>query len=281
MRFVIYSDRSVSELRRYAVSIVKPKLESLNGVGLVEVLGGSDRHVLIEISQNKLESYGLTLSEIAAAISSQNFEMSAGNIIDNGIEYLAQVSGKFASISDLENVVVSYRNPNTYSSSNTSLVQVTLKDIAKIKNTFKELENYIYYNEKPSIVLEVKKHSDANSITVSNTVNEEIDKIKLSLPRDISLDLVLDTSEFIKESISSVKDSAYYGAFLAVCIIFSFKAFRATIIIGISIPLAVIITFCLMYFANVSLNLLSLSGLALGIGMLVDCSIAVIDNIYK
>ncbi|WP_182117052.1 efflux RND transporter permease subunit [Borrelia sp. A-FGy1] len=280
--FVIYSDRSVSELRKYAVSIIKPKLESLNGVGFVDVLGGSDRNVLIEISQNKLESYGLTLSEIATTISTQNFEMSAGNIIDNGLEYLAQVSGKFASMKDLENVVVSYRRPDTYSSGNASIVQIKLKDIAKIKNTFKELENYIYYNGKPSVVLEVKKHSDANSIKVSNTVNTEIDKIKLSLPKDISLELDTDTSEFIKESISSVKDSAYYGAVLAVCIIFFFlRSFRATIIIGISIPLALIITFCLMYFVDVSLNLLSLSGLALGIGMLVDCSIAVIDNIYK
>ncbi|UER67344.1 efflux RND transporter permease subunit [Borrelia sp. BU AG58] len=282
MTFVIYSDRSVSELRRYAVSIVKPRLEGLNGVGLVEVLGGSDRSILIEISQNKLESYGITLSEIAASISSQNFELSAGNVIDNGLEYLTQVPAKFASIRDLENVVVSYRNPDNYSLGSPPPIQIKLKDIAKVKSTFKELDYYGYYNGKPSIVLELQKHGDASPITVSNAVNEEIDKIRLALPRDISLDLVSDTSEFIKESISSVADSAYYGAILAVCIIFFFlRSFRATIIIGISIPLAVVITFCLMYFVNVSLNLLSLSGLALGVGMLVDCSISVIDNIYK
>ena len=282
LTFVIYSDRPVSELRKYAVSIVKSRLESLNGVGLVEVLGGSDRNILIEISQNKLEAYGLTLSEIAASISSQNFELSVGNIIDNGLEYLTQVTAKFASINDLENVVVSYRNPSNHSTDNISPVQVKLKDIATIKSAFKELADYSYYNGKPSIVLSVQKHSDASPIAVSNVVNAEIDKIKPSLPRDISLDLVSDTSEFIKESISSVTDSAYYGAMLAICIIFFFlRSFRATIIIGISIPLAVIITFCLMYFANVSLNLLSLSGLALGVGMLVDCSISVIDNIYK
>ncbi|AWG42534.1 AcrB/AcrD/AcrF family protein [Candidatus Borreliella tachyglossi] len=282
LTFVIYSDRSVSELRRHADSIIKPKLERLNGVGLVSVSGGSDKYVLVEISQNRLESYGLTLSEIMPVISSQNFELSIGNVLENGIEYLAQVSGKFTSIKDVENVVVAYRKPGDYSLNDNVLVQVRLKDIANIKSTFKDLERYEYYNGKSSVLIGVQKQSDANSIAVSDTLNVEIEDIKRALPRDIYLELGFDTAEYIKKSISSVTNSAYYGAVLALLIILIFlRSFRATIIVGISIPLAVVLTFCLMYFADVSLNMMSLSGLALGVGMLVDCSIAVIDNIYK
>nr|WP_240326155.1 efflux RND transporter permease subunit [Borrelia miyamotoi] len=129
----------------------------------------------------------------------------------------------------------------------------------------------------------MKKQSGANPVIVSDAVNAEIEGgLKLEFPKDISLELVNDTSEFIKKAIFSVSDAAYSGAMLALCIIFFFlRSLRATIIIGIAIPLAIILTFCLVYFADILLNIMSLSGLALSVGMLVDCSIVVVDNIYK
>nr|WMW27235.1 Swarming motility protein SwrC [Borrelia puertoricensis] len=113
--FVMYSDRPILELKRYADNVLKPKLERLNGVGRVQVIGGGDKHILIEVSQNRLEAYGLTLSEIVPFISSQNVEFSVGNMLDNDLEYQAQVSGRFNSIKDLENVVIAYRKPSIYS----------------------------------------------------------------------------------------------------------------------------------------------------------------------
>ncbi|WP_038443346.1 efflux RND transporter permease subunit [Borrelia anserina] len=282
LTFVIYADRSVLELKKYADSVLKPKLERLNGVGQVKVVGGGDRHVLIEVSQNRLEAYGLTLSEIVPFVSSQNFEFSVGDILDSNLEYQTQVLGKFNSIRDLEDVVVAYRKSSTYSLGDNSLVQVRLRDIASVKSTAKDLQGYAYYNGKPSIVISIQKQSDANSVAVSDAVNSEIEKIKLMLPRDISLDVFYDNANHIKKAISSVSDSAYSGAILALCIIFFFlRSFRATVIIGIAIPIAIVLTFCLMYFAGISLNVMSLSGLALSVGMLVDCSIVVIENIYR
>lgn len=282
LSFVMYADRPVLELKGYANNILRPKLERLNGVGRVQVTGDGGKHILIEVSQNRLEAYGLTLSEIVPFISSQNIEFSVGNVLDNNLKYQAQVSGKFNSIKDLEDVVIAYKEPSTYSLGNNSIVQVRLRDIASIKNTAQAPENYAYYNGKPSIVLSVQKQSDANSVAVADAVNAEVEKIKLALPKDISLDIFYNSAEHIKKVIFSVVDSAYSGAVLALCIILLFlRNFRATIIIGITIPIAIILTFCLMYFANISLNVMSLSGLALSVGMLVDCSIVVIENIYR
>ncbi|WP_301409600.1 efflux RND transporter permease subunit [Borreliella tanukii] len=282
MEIVINSVRPVSELKRYAEEIIKPGLERLDGVAIVTVNGGSKKRVLIEVSQNRLESYGLSLSKISSIIASQNFELSAGNILENNLEYLVQVSGKFKSIEEIGNVVIAYKIPDISSGINSSAIEIKLKDIANIKTDFEDLSEYVEYNGLPSISLSVQKRSDANSIAVSNVVMSEIEKLKLSMPKDMKLEIASDSTNFIKASISTVVNSAYFGAMLAIFVIFFFlRSFRATIIIGISIPIAIVLTFCLMYFVNISLNIMSLAGLALGIGMVVDCSIVVIDNIYK
>ncbi|WP_151073757.1 efflux RND transporter permease subunit [Borreliella turdi] len=282
MKILINSVRPVSELKRYADEIIKPGLERLDGVAIVNVNGGSKKRVLIEVSQNRLESYGLSLSRISSIIASQNLELSAGNILENNLEYLVQVSGKFKSIEEIGNVVIAYKMPDISSGINSSVIEIKLKDIANIKTDFEDLLEYVEYNGLPSISLSVQKRSDANSIAVSNVIKSEIEKLKLSMPKDIRLEIVSDSTDFIKASISTVVDSAYFGAMLAIFVIFFFlRSFRATIIIAISIPIAIVLTFCLMYFVNVSLNIMSLAGLALGIGMVVDCSIVVIDNIYK
>ncbi|MBB6208261.1 efflux RND transporter permease subunit [Borreliella lanei] len=282
MEIVINSVRPVSELKRYADEIIKPGLERLDGVAIVTVNGGSKRRVLIEVSQNRLESYGLSLSRISSIIASQNLELSAGNILENNLEYLVEVSGKFKSIEEIGNVVIAYKMPDISSGINSSPIEIKLKDIANIKADFEDLSEYVEYNGFPSISLSVQKRSDANSISVSNAVMNEIEKLKLSMPKDMRLEIASDSTDFIKASISTVVNSAYFGAVLAIFVIFFFlRSFRATIIIGISIPIAIVLTFCLMYFVNISLNIMSLAGLALGIGMVVDCSIVVIDNIYK
>ncbi|APQ15409.1 acriflavin resistance protein [Borreliella garinii] len=282
MEITINSVRPVSELKRYADEVIKPGLERLDGVAIVTVNGGSRKRVLIEVSQNRLESYGLSLSRISSIIASQNLELSAGNIIENSLEYLVQVSGKFKSIEEIGNVVIAYKIPDISSGINSSAIEIKLKDIANIKTDFEDLSEYVEYNGLPSISLSVQKRSDANSIAVSNVVMREIEKLKLSMPKDMKLEIASDSTNFIKASISTVVNSAYFGAILAIFVIFFFlRSFRATIIIGISIPIAIILTFCLMYFLNISINIMSLAGLALGIGMVVDCSIVVIDNIYK
>lgn len=227
-------------------------------------------------------SYGLSLSRISSIIASQNLELSAGNILENNLEYLVEVSGKFKSIEEIGNVVIAYKIPDISSGINLSPIEIKLKDIANIKTDFEDLSEYVEYNGLPSISLSVQKRSDANSIAVSNVVINEIEKLKLSMPKDMKLEIASDSTDFIKASISTVVNSAYFGAMLAIFVIFFFlRSFRATIIIGISIPIAIVLTFFLMYFANISLNIMSLAGLALGIGMVVDCSIVVIDNIYK
>ncbi|WP_215536959.1 efflux RND transporter permease subunit [Borreliella bavariensis] len=282
MEITINSVRPVSELKRYADEVIKPGLERLDGVAIVTVNGGSKKRVLIEVSQNRLESYGLSLSRISSIIASQNLELSAGNIIENNLEYLVQVSGKFKSIEEIGNVVIAYKIPDISSGVNSSAIEIKLKDIANIKTDFEDLSEYVEYNGLPSISLSVQKRSDANSIAVSNVVAREIEKLKLSMPKDMKLEIASDSTNFIKASISTVVNSAYFGAMLAIFVIFFFlRSFRATIIIGISIPIAIVLTFCLMYFLNISINIMSLAGLALGIGMVVDCSIVVIDNIYK
>lgn len=282
MAITINSVRPVSELKRYADEVIKPGLERLDGVAIVTVNGGSRKRVLIEVSQNRLESYGLSLSRISSIIASQNLELSAGNIIENNLEYLVQVSGKFKSIEEIGNVVIAYKIPDISSGINSAAIEIKLKDIANIKTDFEDLSEYVEYNGLPSISLSVQKRSDANSIAVSNVVMREIEKLKLSMPKDMKLEIASDSTNFIKASISTVVNSAYFGAILAIFVIFFFlRSFRATIIIGISIPIAIVLTFCLMYFLNISINIMSLAGLALGIGMVVDCSIVVIDNIYK
>lgn len=261
----------LDELEKFARDIVKPRLERLEGIALASVSGGLQREILVSVDNRRLRDNNLTLEQIVMALRSENINLPAGTLREGNIDFLIRTLGRFRSIEDIENVIISNIQGN----------QIYLKEIARVTDTFKEQGVEAYINGFPGISFSLQKESGTNSVIVANRVSSELKAINNLLPGDTSLMVVFDSSDFIKKTIAEVADNLLIGAVLAMLILYVFlRSFKSTLIIGLSIPISVISTFALLYFSNLTLNMMTLGGLSLGVGMLVDNSIVVLENIF-
>src|SRR5699024_2862576 len=210
--------------------------------------------------------------EVMEAISNANQSASVGSIEKGSQDLQVRVTGEFDSVEEVRQTVIQSE----------SEAVVHVEDIAEVKDTVKEDDSSTLVNGDSSVVLSVMKKSDANTVDVANNINDGLDKMNDELPEGAELDVVIDTSEFIQDSIDSVIKNILIGGAISLLVLLLFlKSIRATIVIGFSIPIAIISTFALMYFTGNTLNVLTLGGLALGIGMMVDSSIVILENIYS
>jgi len=268
--------RTVEELKQLVEDNVEPRLQQLNGVASTTVSGGRERAIKVQISKDRLKAYGLTFTEVAQLIAAQNMNNTIGTITESGLDYTITGEGYFESIDEIEDTVISYK------ATGSGMHQIKLGEIAEVYDGYKDLESFAYFDGKPAVAISVTKQSGANTVATCETVLKSIDNIKRNLPSDVDISVAYDSSEEISQSINSVKETAIEGGILAVAILLVFlRSIKSTLIIGISIPLAVVITLFLMYLCGFSLNLMTLAGLALGIGMLVDNSIVVLENIFS
>lgn len=265
-------DEDLQKLQKYAEDIIKPRLERLEEVASVSINGGLDREILVSIDNEKLRSKQLSFNQVTAALAGENVNLPAGTLKEGTINFLIRTLGSFKSIQDIEGILISnIRGNNIY-----------LADIAKVEDTFKERNSITYVNGKPGIMLSLQKESGKNTVTVAKRVFKELETIQKLLPEDISITPVFDSSDFIKKTISQVGWVALYGAILAVLVLFFFLGnLSSTLIISFAIPISLIFTFTLLYFSNLTLNMMTLGGLVLGIGMMVDNSIVVLENIFR
>ena len=262
----------LNELEKFAQDIVKPRLERLEGIAQASVSGGLEREILVSLNSEKIRANQLTLDQIVMSLRSENINLPAGTVRDGTIDLLIRTLGRFESIEDIRNVVITNLQGN----------QVYLKDIAQITDTFKEKNSINYINGLPSVAFSIQKESGANTVIVANRINHELKRIEELLPGDIQIINIYDSSDFIKKTISEVTNTLLFGAVLAILVLYLFlRSISGTIIIGLAIPISVISTFTLLYFSNLTLNMMTLGGLALGIGMLVDNGIVVSENIYR
>lgn len=259
------------ELKRLVEEKVIPRLERLEGVASVGITGGLNREILIEVEQTRLNHYGIGLTTLAQTLMLENMNLSGGQIIRGQTELLVRTTGKFLSIEEIQKILVP-----------TTAGFIALEDVAEVKDTFKEVQTLARMNGKASIGLTIQKQTDANTVQVSNRVNKELEKIKAELKEQLEIHPVMDQAKYIEDSIGNVQINAIIGGVLAVLVLFFFlRNFGSTIIIATAIPVSVITTFTLIYFGGLTLNMMTLGGLALGIGMLVDNAIVVLENIYR
>jgi len=281
MSLMVTGNRTAEELREFAENTIVPRIEQIPGVATASVSGGRQKIIKVEIPQSRLEAYGLTVTSLQQMLAAQNMQVSAGTIVEDGMSYILTTMGEYASLDDIRNTVVTYRGGG-YSGGVVELPrQVFLRDIANVYEGYRDETSAVYVNGQPAVTLDIQKQSGKNSVQVAKELRSRLDRITRELPPDIKITEISNTTDQIESSINQVGSTALTGAVLAILVIFIFlRSIKPTLIIGVSIPVSLIVTIMLMYFANLTLNLMTLAGLVLGVGMLTDCSIVILENIY-
>lgn len=265
------SSMETGELKTLVEDDILSRFERLEGVASVSVSGGDETEVKIELDPEKLSGYGLSISDIRNSLRAENLNLPGGNVNNGDKEFLVRTTAEFESVDEIRELPISLRGNGV----------VRLSDIASVKLGYKEQTSLSRLNGKNSIGIAITKQSVANTVTVAKNVLEELSSVSQDHP-EIEFVVGSDQSEFINKSIDNVTSNAVAGGLLAVVVLFLFlRNIRSTFIVGIAIPISIITTFALMYFNGLTINLISLGGLALGIGMLVDNSIVVLENVYR
>ncbi len=271
MMSVSYEGYDLTQTKQFVEENVESRLKSAGGVASVNISGGRDRIIEIEVSPESLNGYNLSFSDIVAAIAGQNNNLPAGNTESSKKDLAVRMIGEFSKISDIGLVPLT-----------TSQGQVVyIRDIANVKDTFDEASTISRTNGESSISISISSESDANTVDVVNNVIDELKTIKKQYP-SFNYNITMEQASYIEESIASVAESAIIGGLLAMLILFLFLGnARNALVIGVSMPIAVITTFIGLFMTGMTLNIVSLGGLALGIGMLVDNSVVVLENIFR
>jgi HAE1 family hydrophobic/amphiphilic exporter-1 len=275
LRIALKSDdgsHTQDDLRYIAENIVQDRLEQVDGVASTFVMGGRTRQVNVDISQNRLAAFSLTISGVAQSLASQNLELGAGSIEDNSTDYSIRTTGEFKTISDISKAVIAQRNG----------VDISLGDVAEVNLGYADENQTVYINGNSGVYIAVSKQSGGNSAAVAERVYARLDELESSLPQNVSLEITQDDTTMIRDMIDELLQSAWQGALLAMAVIFLFlRNIKSTIIIGLSIPFSILLTIMVMNFAGITLNMLTMTGLILGLGMIVDSSIVILENIHK
>ena len=273
---VVNGNRTPEELREIAENQIQPYLEQVPGVAMTYINGGREKVIRVEISQNRLEAYGLSLTQVSQMLSVQNLQIGAGNVEEGTKKYLIRTAGEYSSLEEISNAVVTYKMSGGISKT------IRLRDIATIQEGFRDASSTVFINGEPGVYISIQKQSGVNSIETADMVLKSLEKINSSLPQDMSATVINNTTDIIRGSLNQVTSSALTGAILAMIILFIFlRSLKSTLIIGLSIPISLLITIMLMYFSGMTLNLMTLAGLTLGVGMIVDSSIVILENIFR
>ncbi len=263
---------ALKELRRLAEDSIKTELEAEEGTAAVKVSGGLEDEVQILVDQRKLSQLGLSIEQVAERIRAENINLSGGRLEEGDQRFLVRTINEFQTVEAFADAIVA----------NVSERPVYLRDVAGVTRGHKEREAITRVNGRESVELAVYKEGDANTVQVAKRVRGRLEQVREALPDDLELIGIYDQSEFISAAIDQVTSAAIVGGMLAILVLYGFlRDSRATAIIAISIPVSVIGTFLLMYMNGVSLNIMSLGGIALAVGMLVDNSIVVLENIVR
>jgi HAE1 family hydrophobic/amphiphilic exporter-1 len=258
-------------LREMAENDLSPRLERVPGVASVSVEGGLRRQIHVELSKEKITALELPVNRIVQLLRSENQNVPLGLIDEGDRTYLLRSQGQFESLTDIEDLVVMTRGG----------VPVYLRDIAVVRDSTEDLRSFTRINGKPGVRLRITKQSGQNTVAIADAVRREVDRINAEIP-GLTLAVLDDSSRFITRAIASVREAALLGAVLVVGVIFVFlRNVRSTLIICTSIPISIIGTFALLYFGGFTLNTMTFGGLALGVGMIVDASIVVLENTYR
>lgn len=269
----VVGDRTPFELRKLVREIVMERVERVPGVAGVILLGGREREISVRADRAKLEHYGLSLSQIVASLRFSNLNLPGGHIEEGQREYLLRTLGEFKTVEDIENTVVNMTRDG---------LPLHLRDVADVSSGYKETRGWVKARGRESVMLLLYKESGENTVILANRVKAALSEIQRKLPKDMHLHSIFDQGELIKKMTSKTASNAVWGGIFAFLVLLVFLwDWRPTFAISIAIPVSVVVTFIAIYGAGYTLNVMTIGGLALGIGMLVDNSIVVIENIHR
>jgi len=268
---IIFSGENRSELSTFLDQYFKPRLESLEGIGAVNIFGSPTKQIQIQVDPAKLEIYNMSPMELYNIISGSSFNVPLGTINTGTRQLTARFMGEANTIEEIENIIIN---------SNGNMLKI--KDVADVIFTTEDETVRGFLNGEDSVIVSIAKSADASTVELNDNAKRVLESLESILPYGTKYEIFLDTSTDINSSISNVSSSAVQGLILASIIMFVFlKNMRATLIASSSLPVAVVFTFAFLSLAGSSLNLISLMGLSIGVGMLTDNSVVVIDNIYR
>ncbi len=274
MKLGLTGDMDLARIRYIAEREVKQSLETIEGVAACSISGGLEDEIHIDLDEQKLSLLNIPITTVASRLAQENVNLSAGILKQKDSQYLVRTVNQFVEVEEIKNIIIEKRGD----------VQITLGSIADVYRGYKERKVISRINGRECIEAAIYRAADANTVSVSNAVTERLIHVRENIlqPRGMDYLVITNQAKFIKNTINEVKRTAVIGGCLAILVLLYFlKNFRSTLIIGAAIPISVIITFFLMYSSNITLNIISLGGLALGIGMLVDNSIVVLESIQR
>ena len=256
----------------FAEKVVKRRIENVRGVGSVALVGESTREIQVVVDRLKLEAYHISLAEVVSALARENVDVPAGAADRGSTEALVRVAARGASATDIGAIPIKRPEGAT----------VHVRDVAQVIDGIEEPKNAAFLDERPALALDIQKQSGANTVAVANGVIQAVERLKRELPAGVSLSIIKDDSTFIRESIEDVNVTMLIGGILTILIVFLFlNSWRSTVITGVTLPISVVAGFIAMRAFGFTLNVLTLMGLSLAIGMLIDDAIVVRENIVR
>ena len=274
LRIALSGNESLTALRIMAEEEIKRELEALEGVAAVKISGGLEEEIHVELDESRLASLGIPITQVASRLEQENVNLAGGTIKDGDTEYLVRILNEFQAVDEIGDIIVGQVNS----------VPILLSDVATVSKSHKERKLSARINGRESIEIAIYKEAGTNTIQVGGVVKDRLDTVRetvAGLTAGVNLEVVFDQSIFIQQSVDEVLKTAMYGGILAILVLYLFLRSSSSLIIGVSIPISVVTTFFFLYAFDVSLNIMSLGGLALGVGMLVDNSIVVLEGIDR
>src|SRR5574341_381128 len=266
----VWGDRSIKDLTHYADKVLKRDIEKISGVGSVTITGGRTRQVRIWLDRRKMEAAALTADDVKRALGVEHREVPGGRIENARMEYVVKTKGEYETPEAFNDLVVTYRHGRL----------IKLKDIGSAEDGLEDERSVTRFNGKTAVGLSVKRQSGENTVAVAERVKAAVAAMKP--PEGMKLDITFDQSKYIRRSIEDVQVSLWLGALLAVLIIFVFlRSVRSTLISAVALPTSVIATFAFIQTFGFTLNMMTMLGLSLSIGILIDDAIVVLENIYR
>lgn len=294
MIFSVSGDMHMARLTETTKKVVKQRLEKVPGVASANISGGLEREIQVMVDRGRIEASNLSLSQIVDSLKDTNLNYPGGEVQGKFYQYLLRTMGEFKNIQEIGRTVVKVDKPQEMdngeerrrSSRRVSEVSserlLQLETVAEVVDTFKDQSSYSRHNGKDNVSISIQKQADANTITTAARVRDAVEELRSSLPKGMSLDLVYDESVFIEQAVGGVTQDGVTGGVLAFLVLYYFlKSVSMAVIVAMAIPASTLITFTGMFFNGISINMLSLAGLGLGIGNMVDNSIVVAENISR
>lgn len=268
----ISSPKGIADATRLAENKIKNRLERVPGVASVSLMGSLTREIQVLLSTEKLNFYRISPSYLIQALRGENLNLPGGIVKSGKNEMVVRTIGEFKSVEDLKSVKITLPNGSI----------IPLQEIAEIRDTYHEQKQYSRINGQNSVMMMLMKESDANTVLVTREVRKALKELQTELEGQIKFNKIFEQADYIEQSLNNVTNNALVGAILAVIVLYIFlRSFRSTFIISVAIPVSIIITFAAIYFSKMTLNLVSMGGLALGVGMLVDNAIVVLEVIFR